>query len=131
MPLDRRAHKPCRVAAEVGIRGEYIPPGGGAWFLLGLASGPCNPAGPPEAPWGRSGTEFPEGSPQNQAEAAAQGSWAGCRAQAACWGAGPGWGPVGRGGTEEAAWSDAQSHPDLRGGAKANRKKRNIRKTCS
>lgn len=115
MPLDRQAHKLCRAAAEGGIRGECIPPGGGAWFLLSPASGPCNHAGSPGAPWGRSGTGFPEGSPRSRAEEAGEGSWAGCRAQAACWGAGPGWGPEDRGGREEAAWSDAQSHPDLMG----------------
>lgn len=115
MPLDRRAHKPCRAAAEEGIRGECIPPGGGALFLLGPASGLCNPAGPPGAQWCRSGTGFPEGSPRSRAEEVGEGSWAACRVQAAWRGAAPGWGPEAQVGTEEAALSDAQSHPDLKG----------------
>lgn len=123
-PLDRRARKPCRAAAEGGIRGECIPPGGEAWFLQGPASGPCSPAGPPGGPWDHSGTGFPEGSPRSRGEGAGEGSWAGCQARAACWGAGPGWGPEGRGGTEEAAWSDAQSHPDLRGEPKQKERSR-------
>lgn len=125
MPSDRRVHKLCRAAAEEGSRGECIPQvGGEAWFLRAPASGPCSPAGPLGVPSVRSGTGFPGGIPLSLAEEVGEGSWAGCPAPAACWGAGVCWGPEGRGGTEEAAWSDGQSHPDLGEGMEKRRRPR-------
>lgn len=65
-------------------------------------------------PGGRSGTGFPGGIPLSPEGEAEEGSWAECLEQGPCWGAGARWGLAGRGGTEEAAWSDVQSHRDLK-----------------
>lgn len=114
MPWGRRGRKPCRAAAGADSLGEGILQGGEALCLQGPGSGRCSPAGPQEVPVGRSGTGFLGGIPLSLEEEAEEGSWAGCPAQAACWGVGVRWGLVGQGGTEEAAWSDGQSHRDLK-----------------
>lgn len=114
MPWGRRERKLCTAAAEVGSPGGGIPQEGAPWCLPEPGSGQCSPAGLPEAPSGHTGTEFLGGIPLNPEEEAEEGSWAGCPAREACWGAGACWGPVGRAGTEEAAWSDGQSHRALR-----------------
>lgn len=110
MPWGRRERKLCTAAAEAGSPGGGIPQEGAPWCLPEPGSGQCSPAGLPEAPSGHTGTEFLGGIPLNPEEEAEEGSWAGCPAREACWGAGACWGPVGRAGTEEAAWSDGQSH---------------------
>lgn len=114
MPWGRRVRRPCRAAAGAGSPGGGIRPAGEAGSLRGLGSGRCSPAGPPVVPEGRSGTGFPAGSPLSRGEGAEGGSWAGCPAHGACRGAGARWDPEGRGDTEAAAWSDGQSHQDLR-----------------
>lgn len=114
MPLGRRVHKLCRAAAEAGNPGGCIPQVGEAWFLPDPASGLCSPAQPPGVPSGRSGTGFLGDIPLNPEEEVGEGSWVGCPARAACWGAGARQDLAGRGGTEEAAWSDGQNHRDLR-----------------
>lgn len=88
MPLGRQAHKPCRAAAAAGSLGGGIPQGGESWFLLDPVSGPCSPAGPPAIPAGRSGTGFLGDIPLSPEEEVGEGSWVGCPAPAACWGAG-------------------------------------------
>lgn len=85
-----------------------------ALCLLGPGSGPCNPAGLRGLPGVHSGTGFLGGSPLSLEGEVEEGSWAGCPVQAACWGVAVRWSLVGQGGTEEAAWSDGQSHRDLK-----------------
>lgn len=114
MPWGRRVRKLCRAAVVAGSPDGGILQGGEAWCLQGPGSGPCSPAVRPGVPACRSGTGFLGDIPLSPGEEAEEGSWVGCPAQAACWGAGARSGPAGQGGTEEAAWSDGQSHRDLR-----------------
>lgn len=114
MAWGRRVRKLCRAAAEAGSPGGGIPPEDEAWFLRGPESGLCSLAGPPGVPVGCSGTASLGGSPLSQEVEVVEDSWAGCPVREAYWGAGVHWGLVGRGDTEEAAWSDGQSHRDLR-----------------
>lgn len=114
MPWGRRVRKLCRAAAEAGSLGGGILQGGVALCLRGPGSGPCSPVGHQEVPAGRSGTGFLGGIPLSLEEEVEEGSWAEYPVQAACWGVGVRWSLVGRGGTEEAAWSDGQSHRDLK-----------------
>lgn len=88
MPLGRRVHKLCRAAAEAGSPGGCIPQVGEAWFLQDPASGLCSPARPPGVPAGCSGTGFLGDIPLSPEEEVGEGSWVGCPARAACWGAG-------------------------------------------
>lgn len=88
MPWGRRVRKRCRAAAEAGSLGGGILQGGEAWRPQGPGSGPCSPAGPPGVPAGRSGTGFLGGIRLSPEEEVEEGSWVGCPAQAACWGAG-------------------------------------------
>ena len=115
MPWGRQVRKPCRAAAGAGNPGGGILQVGEAWCPRGPGSGPCIPAGPPAVPSGRSGTGSLGDIRLSPEEEAEEGSWVGCPARAACLGAGVRSGLAGRGGTEEAAWSDVQSHRDLRG----------------
>lgn len=114
MPWGRQVRKLCRAAAEVGSQGGGILQEGEPLCLRDPGSGLCSPAGLQEVQAGRSGTGFLEGIPLSLQEEVEEGSWAGCPVQAACWCVGARWGLVGRGGTEEAAWSDGQSHRDLK-----------------
>lgn len=114
MPWGRRVRKLCRAAAEVGSPDGCILQGREAWCLRGPGSGPRSPAGPPGDPAGHSGTEFLGDIHLSLEEEAEEGSWVGCPVQAACWDDEVRLGLAGRGGTEEAAWSDGQSHRDLR-----------------
>lgn len=113
-PSGTQERKRCRAAAGAGSPGGGIPQGGEAWCRRAPGSGPCSPAGRREVPGGRSGTGSPAGILLSPGEEAEEGSWAGCPGQGPCWGAGVCWGLEGRGGTGEVAWSDGQSHRDLR-----------------
>lgn len=128
MPWGRRVRKLCRAAAEAGSPGGCIPRAGEAWRLRGPGSGPCSPAERPGVPAGRSGTGFPGDIPLSPEEEAEEGSWVGCPERAACPGVGVRWGPAGRRGTEEAAWSDGQSHRDLRDEEKPERVRKDKKK---
>lgn len=87
-PSGRQVRKLCRAAAGAGSPGGGILPEGEAWCLRGPGSGPCSPAGPPEVQACHSGTGFLGDTPLSPAEEVEEGSWVGCPAQAACWGAG-------------------------------------------
>lgn len=112
MAWDRRVRKLCRAAAEAGSPGGGILQEDEAWCLRVPGSGLCSPAGPPGVPVGCSGTASLGGSLLSLEVEVAEDSWAGCPAREPCWGVGVRWGLAGRGDTEEAAWSDGQSHRD-------------------